>query len=174
MRQWYKYPKLGYILACLFTIPFIARCKAQSCSRDRPEYQHLAEQLITKTKVDAKRLAQNGGISPLTSKLHTLVQTQIRYQVSSGQSDSDIRQYLVCLQKSADYDLWDEETNVPFVSQVGGAVRLRVVAYWLIRGGLGIPSTKPYLEVFRETSRGWILQASIEPDFVGSTFFAHS
>ncbi len=155
------------LLAALLICPL---CVGQSCSYDKPQYDELAGQLIIRTKLDAVRLNNGDHLDQLTSRLHAIVASDIRKQIESGRSDEDIRAYLQCLQRTPESEVWAEESNLPQAFEIKSNVPIRIFTYWLIRGGNAIPSTKPYLDVFRKEASGWVA-STFEPGYVGSTFF---
>ncbi len=143
----------------------------QICAVDKPTYETLSGQLLIHNKADAARLNAVGNMDHITDQVHTYVQTLLLKELNHENNMRTVEEYVRCLQNNPTNDNWRQATNTPLLIELNP--QSVVIAYWLVRGGEAVPSTKPFIDLFLRTESGWQPGDALNLDLVGTTFFIH-
>lgn len=172
MRSFY----VNAILLCALVSTCLLGFAQGSCGTDRERYAAVSQQLLIKSQADAKRLTPEE-MERITRQLHVLVRDVVLTRLAARESAAEIAGYIQCIQASREADIWKDETNEPQAISIAGtkaSSEIVLIAYWFVRGGNAVPSTRPFVDVYRKdtgTNRSWRYIQSFGEELVGSTFF---
>lgn len=147
------------------------------CSEDREQYNALNLPLIVKDKVEARAHTVERE-DALTAELHSFVQFRILALLSEKDQTTlpslRVKDYLACLQDLPQYRNWQALTRLPMAWDLAGKDPTIAVAFWIFRGYPAVPNMRPYLEVFKQTRRGWKAIGEVGSSFSGFKFDVHT
>lgn len=113
----------------------------------------------------------------MTEKLHALLDEQIIAQltIDGFPQPAKVVERVRCIQSGVPGYAAGEAagvTDTPTAFDIGLSGEIATaVAFDILRGGMGAPDNRPYLEVFRRNSGHWESAGSIGSDFTGHWLF---
>jgi hypothetical protein len=146
-----------------------------ACGTDGAVYAAFNTPLIYRT--DAAAVAYPPGKqATMTDKLHSYVDARIISLLESQPTPqpSKVVNYLTCVQSDVpEYQNWKDETNTPFAEELKREPSALAVSFWIYRGGAGVPALRPYFEIFKKATTGWVQVAEAGSNFEASSFFVY-
>lgn len=165
--------KTVYCVCLLVMVASSVEAYGSDCGTDNNVFATLNAPLIIHSTADAKALTPTKE-TELTNKLHDYVESRMLALLSIPSKDpaAELTGYIRCLQGSVpEYSNWKDQTNTPWGWNLSPG-RAVAVAYWIYRGGAGVPDLRPYFEVFEQTRDAeWVNVGEGGSTFVASTFF---
>lgn len=178
LKRSYQRPARSQLIVGLFlTIPFCTKGTAQvpslaDCTRARDQYTALNGKLLVAAK--GADVLQPDGMKRGTSDLTGFITQVILARLQDSGEPSTIRSYLSCMQEGEYEHASERFTNTPQVEIIKPAqVSVAVSSLLIMRGGSGIPSTRPLIECFAQKGSAWNLVGQSGDEFDGHTFFTY-